>query len=48
MTDILLKLSNFAGSTVNLIVGCKLFKTFFKALSPVQNVIGENHHPYIC
>ena len=32
MTNVLLKLSNFAGPTVNFIVACKLFKTFFKAL----------------
>ena len=32
MTDVLLNLSNFANSTVNFIVGCKLFQTFFKAL----------------
>ena len=32
MTNVLLNLSNFADSTVNFIVGCKLFKTFFKTL----------------
>ena len=33
MTNVLIKLSKFAGYNVNLIVGwCKLFKTFFKTL----------------
>ena len=32
MTDVLLNLSHFADSTANFIVGCKLVKTFFKAL----------------
>ena len=30
MGDVLLKLSNFVDSTVNFIVGCKLFKNFSK------------------
>ena len=32
MVNILLKLSSFAGSTVNAIVGCELLKTIFKTL----------------
>ena len=32
MTNAFLKLKNIAGYTVNFIVGCKVFKTFFKRL----------------
>ena len=32
MTNVLLKLSSFVGSSVNALVGCKLLKTFFKTL----------------
>ena len=32
MTNVLLKLSHVAGSTVNFIFGCKLLKAFFETL----------------
>ena len=43
MINVLLILSNFAGSTVTFIIGCKLFKIYFQHSAPKKYAKEENN-----